>query len=622
MNQLNKDKTVNTHLWKRIAIIAGTFCILVSALLIMNYIQYNRMDPVNVKVIDQLVERLSENPSDEALRQQIRELDLLARKAYFTNQWQVRTGGYLLLIGFAVLIIALQILNSRKKISPDVSELKPENIFFTQKNARKWLAISGAALISTALFFAYLTHHQLSEQFHKGILAEKSEKEIISEEQIEEPAIETEEEVVVAETKVSIEETKEDIPLPEGKTVTNTEIKKTPKAEKKEAPPKVKPTINNFATFRGKNGQGIAYNTNIPTKWDGTTGENIKWKTLIPLHGYNSPIVWGDKVFLSGANAEKKEIYCFNGNTGTILWTANTTGVQGSKGAPEVTDDTGHSAPTLATDGKRIYGIFSNGDVIALDMNGKMVWGKNLGLPENHYGHSSSLIIYKEKLIVQFDDRKEAKLLALNAKTGAQLWRTIRNVKISWASPVIINSENRDEIILAADPFVSSYDPETGKELWKLDCISGEVGPSVGYADGIVFSVNEYSKLAAIKVTGTTPEIIWEDEEYLSDVPSPVATADLLFLPTSWGAVVCYEAKTGTKLWEQEYDYGFYSSPILAEDKVYMIDRAGVMHIVKAGKTFELVSSNPLGEKTDCTPAFADGRIYIRGEKNLYCIGK
>jgi outer membrane protein assembly factor BamB len=176
-------------------------------------------------------------------------------------------------------------------------------------------------------------------------------------------------------------------------------------------------------------------------------------------------------------------------------------------------------------------------------------------------------------------------------------------------------------LILAADPFVASYDPSTGKELWKMEAISGEVGPSVAYADGVVFSVNEYSKLAAISI-GDPPRQLWEDNEYLSDVPSPVATNKYLFLVTSYGTAVCYDAKTGTKHWEKEFGGQIYCSPILAEGRIYVMNSKGTMYIFKADKTFSLIGEPQIGEGTFCTPAFSEGTIIIRGDKNVYCIGK
>jgi len=186
---------------------------------------------------------------------------------------------------------------------------------------------------------------------------------------------------------------------------------------------------------------------------------------------------------------------------------------------------------------------------------------------------------------------------------------------------VIVNTGSQYEVILAADPIVSSYNPLTGKENWQIDCIFGEVGPSVAYADKVVYAVNEYAILVAIDISDK-PKILWESDEYLSDVPSPIATKDLLFMATSYGVMVCYDAKTGEILWEHEFDNGFYSSPMLADGKIYLMDMQGIMHIFKAESKFEMVAASPLGEKCMTTPAFSEGKIYIRGNDHLFSIGK
>ena len=140
-------------------------------------------------------------------------------------------------------------------------------------------------------------------------------------------------------------------------------------------------------------GQGVSYHKNIPIEWDGAAGTNIVWKSAIPKEGFNSPVIWGDKIFIAGADAASREVYCYNRADGKLLWTGKADNIPGSPSAmPKVTEDTGLSAPTLTTDGKRVFAIFATGDVIAFDMNGKRVWAKNLGVPDNHYGHSSSLI--------------------------------------------------------------------------------------------------------------------------------------------------------------------------------------------------------------------------------------
>jgi outer membrane protein assembly factor BamB len=289
--------------------------------------------------------------------------------------------------------------------------------------------------------------------------------------------------------------------------------------------------------------------------------------------------------------------------------------------APKIIRETGYSAPTMTTDGRRVYAIFANGDLAAFDFDGNQVWAKNLGTPLNHYGHSSSLIMFHDLLIIQYDQRGSGSVMALSGKSGEKVWQTSRNVKISWASPVLITNAGRAELILSAEPIVASYNPATGKERWSMPCISGEVGPSVAYADGVVYAVNDFSKLSAIAIADP-PKLLWEDSDYLSDIPSPLATGKYLFLSTSYGASVCYDAKTGTKYWEHEFETPVFASPMLADGKIYLLDKKGVMHILKPDKTYSVIGEPALGEGSSCTPAFADGKILIRGDKNLYCIGK
>jgi outer membrane protein assembly factor BamB len=274
----------------------------------------------------------------------------------------------------------------------------------------------------------------------------------------------------------------------------------------------------------------------------------------------------------------------------------------------------------MATNGRAVFAIFATGDVIALDMSGKRLWARNIGVPDNHYGHSSSLILYKDKLLIQYDTNKSGKLIALTTTSGETAWETARSSKISWSSPVLVNTGSRMELILTTNPNVNAYNPETGKELWNIACLSGEVGPSAGYADGMVFAANEYAKLVGIKIGGT-PEIVWESDEFLPEVSSPLAVNGLLFIATTYGVFACFDAKTGEKIWDQEYGDAFYSSPVYADGKVYITDMSGKTHIVKATKEYQLIGTPELGDKAVCSPVFADGKVYLRGMNQLYCLG-
>ncbi len=594
-----KNPESNIKLLKNIALISAVFAFILCLLIIVNFAQTKRVDPLNVTTMNALTERLAQNPQDEKLKNEIRELDLLARKAFFTNQWQVRIGGYLLLISILVLIICIKTIDSLQPKTLQLPQSKGNAFWEVGQLKQKWVAYTGIGIVILSLLLVVLTHNDLGKNLKQAIANNDTKN---------------------ASDKVA-DVVKNDKNLDESKTIENKDTTATDE-KKTDAPPTYSELIKNCPAFRGVGGLGVDYHKNIPTSWDGKSGKNILWKTAIPLHGFNSPIYWDDQIFISGANANKREVYCFDAKTGKILWTVKVEGIAGSPAkSPETTNDTGNAAPTLTTDGRYVFAVFANGDLIALDMKGNKVWAKNLGVPQNHYGYSSSLIMYRDLLIVQYDQKGSANLMALAAKTGDVVWTKSRSVKISWASPIVANTGKRTEIMLAADPYIAGYNPANGEELWKMDCISGEVGPSLAYADGVVFSVNEYSKLAAIQI-GDAPKQLWEDTEYMSDIPSPVATAQYLFLATSYGTVVCYDSKTGTKHWFHEFNNQTWSSPILVEGKIYLMDKKGIMHIFKADKTFSSVAEPQLGEGSVCTPAFADGKIFIRGDKNLYCVGK
>jgi outer membrane protein assembly factor BamB len=373
--------------------------------------------------------------------------------------------------------------------------------------------------------------------------------------------------------------------------------------------------------FRGPFGNGVSQHKNLPVDWDGSAGRNIRWKTEIPKPGYNSPVLWAEKLFLAGGDSEVRVVYCFHAKTGELLWQQEVRDIPGSPATlPRTSEDTGLSAPTVATDGKHVYAIFATGDIIAFTMTGKRVWARNLGVPDNHYGHSSSLLIWKNHLLVQYDSNKGGRLLSLDTATGNTRWETIRQTGISWASPILAEIGGKHQVILSAEPLVAGYDPETGKELWSVDCMMGEVGPSPAYGEGLVYAANEYARLVAIK-PGAADPIIWENDEYLPEIASPVVSGGLIFIATSYGVLVCYDAATGEKYWEEEAQQGFSASPMVADGKLYAMDTGGIMHIFSLSKEMKKLGAPVLGERAYASPAFSDGTIYLRGEKYLYCIG-
>ena len=636
----NKKMTINDKikLSRNIAIIAGIFSVIVALLLLLNFWQMSTNDPIESKALAALVERLKQEPNNDELKAEIRNFDLLARKAYFNSQWQVKTGAWMLLFGAVVLAFALRYFYSLKaKIEEPDTEV--ENEITSRILAQKGIMIVGGVVLLFALGASFLTvnylnKYDVTKQVAQNTVTAPGEEKIEVINVGTTPQQATESQVTEEPAKV-INKQQE--------TPENEQVQSQPKDEpaKKMEPvakqtqtiqPTSQPVISksgltleevkkNYNSFRGPLAQGVSYSANIPVKWDAESGENICWKSPIPERGLNSPIIWGDKIFLAGSDGKTEEVFCYNRADGKLLWTGNADNIPGSPASPpRVTDDTGLSAPTMTTDGKRVFAIYATGDVIAFDMNGKRIWAKNLGVPDNHYGHSSSLITWANKLIIQYDTNKGGKVMALDNATGNQVWETVRKSKISWASPVLAEVDGKYQVVLTADPIVAGYDVETGKELWSVECMMGEVGPSVAYSDGIVVSANEYARMVAIDIK--TQQTLWENDEYLPEASSPVAYKGLVFIATSYGVLVCYDLKTGEKYWEHDVGTTLYSSPTIADGKVFMMDNDGVMRVYEFGNEMKLVSENTLGETAGTSPAYMDGHIYIRGERNLYCIGK
>jgi outer membrane protein assembly factor BamB len=592
-----------------VVVVSAVFTGLVALLLLLNFYQFSKKDPLDGKALDVLVHRLSENPDDEGLRNDIRNLDLLARKAYFNSRWQIRTGSHLMLFGAIVFAVALRRYYSLKSRIEFPGQTAGNEI--TQRIlSRKGIWMAGAALLAFSLAASYFSNDRL-----KSFESEKSgeiRQDIPPEKEIE----------VVEVGAGTLSSAPESTGVAEPAAVVEIMQEKTDAPKVVQADIPVDPSLykSNYPSFRGPFGNGVTWFKNVPVDFDGPSGRNILWKVAIPLPGNNSPVIWGDKLFLTGASSLKREIYCYDRFGGKLLWTAVADNIQGSPGAvPKVTDDTGLAAPSVATDGRYVFAIFATGDLLAVDMNGSRVWAKNLGVPDNHYGHSSSLLVLKDKLYVQYDTNKARKLMAFSVISGQLLWETNRNVKISWASPILANIGGKYQVILSADPLVAGYDAETGKEAWSSAVLSGEVGPSPAFGEGLVFAAIEYARLVAIHPGDG--RIVWEADEYLPEVSSPVANGGFLFIATSYGVLACYDAKSGAKLWENDSGTGYYSSPVVADNKLFIFDTEGTLQVYAISGEKNLLSESVLGEKVFTTPAFSNGRMYIRAGGSLFCIG-
>ncbi|MBI2192233.1 MAG: PQQ-binding-like beta-propeller repeat protein [Planctomycetes bacterium] len=380
--------------------------------------------------------------------------------------------------------------------------------------------------------------------------------------------------------------------------------------------------------FRGPRGDGVAAGPAAPQFWDGTTGANILWKAKVPLPGENSPVVWNHRVFLTGSDREHREVYAFDAGTGEMLWRRGVETPEGRRaGPPQVFESAGYAASTAAADGRRVYAVFANGDLAAFDFEGQRAWARNLGTPENAYGHASSLLVWRHLLLVQIDqgggDERKSRLLALRARTGETAWQANRPVPSSWSTPLLIESAGREQIITAASPWVIAYDPATGEELWRADCLGGEVAPSPTFGGGFVYVANAFARAAAIRPDGhgdvTRTHVAWTAEDGLPDVCSPLFGDGRLYLLAE-SFLTVYDARTGRKLLERDLEARFQASPSLAGERLYLLTEGGVMILLDARGECPELGRCALGEEARASPAFAGDRLYLRGVRHLYGI--
>lgn len=550
---------------------AAIFSLIVALTMLLSIIQLKSMDPLDNPAISSIKEEFDKDPESAIKAEQVRALDLMSRKAYFSSRRQVETGSYLLIAGAVIFIICQRLIAGNEKSVPSIPGERQDQVSGKVRYT-KYLAGTVAVLTVAAIISSFMLRSNLPDLSGNNTAKAGKEKE------------------------------------------------KKEGSDRKNDAEAFKPDETNYPFFRGQDGRGIAGGSGYPVEWNGENGTNIKWKTKIPKDGKSSPVIWGDKIFVTGAEGSDCEVYCINKKTGEIEWSVSASGIPGEPATPPETDfETGIAASTAATDGKSVCAIFANGNLVCLDMKGNKKWAKNIGTPANVYGYSCSVIMYDGDLIVQFDSNEKVSMMAFDTGSGELKWETLRRGRASWASPVISTFNGEPQVIINGNPEVTSFNAETGKELWSIEVLAGDVAPSLALNSKMVYAVTDYARLAAIK-PGPGPSIVWEDNMFTSDVSSPVATENYLFVATGNGDVACYDAIVGDTLWTHYFMDQFYASPVVAEEKVYLLDRSGVMHIVKAGPKFEIIAESPLGEPSDCTPAFSDKNIYLRSRNNIFCI--
>jgi len=389
--------------------------------------------------------------------------------------------------------------------------------------------------------------------------------------------------------------------------------------------------------FRGPTGDGLAPPTAKPiVKLD--PAQHTVWKTPCPEGGFSSPIVHGDRVFLT---AKGGRVLAFDRHRGRLLWD---TALQVPPLPPlaEGADDfepgmAGLAAPTPVTDGRRVYAFFGDGVIGAVDFAGKQVWAKRLVVrPLNMYGLAASPVLHRGRLIQQVDlDEIEvdeevefrAFIVALDAANGKQLWRKGRPVYSSWPTPLVVAEGDRFSVITCGQPWIIAYDPATGAERWRAKRLEGDVAASpVAHGDLVYASSGPAGDLLAIRLGGrgnvTDSHIAWRVKEGLPDAPSPICDGSRYIQISDNGDVLGLDARKGTLLWTETLHGIFYASPVLAGGKAYLVNTDGLMYVMDPG-TGKVVHKIKLGAKVEvnASPAFVGPYIYLRTNKHLICFG-
>jgi outer membrane protein assembly factor BamB len=385
----------------------------------------------------------------------------------------------------------------------------------------------------------------------------------------------------------------------------------------------------NWPQWRGPRLDGTSKEKKVPIHWNAKS--NVLWKTELPGLGHASPIVFGDRVFTVSAvpQTEERLLLALNRANGKIVWQQPVL-----KSPLEKKHSlNSHASSTPACDGERVFVTFLDVNTVvvaAYDFLGKQQWLVRPGKFSSMHGFCSSPILFEDQVIVNCDHDGDGYIIALDRKTGRELWRIARpNRTRSYCVPLIRDISGRTQMILTGSKCTASYDPRTGKELWLMD------GPTEQFVASPVYSAKddlvlitagypEYHTLA-IRADGQgqvgAEKIAWRTIKGAVYVPSPIIDGDYFFIISEGGIAHCFETKSGKILWTERMG-AHHASLVSANGLIYFLNDNGVMNVVKAGPQFERVAQNVIGEKTFASPAISDGKIFLRGDKHLFCIGQ
>jgi len=391
----------------------------------------------------------------------------------------------------------------------------------------------------------------------------------------------------------------------------------------------------NWMRFRGPNGQGYSSEKELPVKW--SVDENITWKVSIPGHGWSSPIVYDDHVFLTTTTDDgvSCRVVCVNRKSGEIVWDNE---VHRQKTGP-MRKQNSYATPTPVTDGKQVYAVFYDGTVVAIDFSGKLVWKNNDVKFFSLHGLGASPILVDGQLIMPFDGSsredsktgwkipwKNAVILALDTKDGSVSWKGQRGEsRVGHVTPILVN--NGTQLVSAGGDRVQGFDTKTGDRIWSIYSQGEGVTPSPVVGDGVVFTSSgfEAPTLRAIRLNGqgdvTETHIAWEQTKGVAALPSLLYVKPFLYSISRDNILYCLEASTGEITWRERLHGNHWASPVYADGRVYIMNEEGVTTVLRPGAEYKELARNDLGETTFASMAVSNGQFFIRSDKHLYCIG-
>ncbi len=421
----------------------------------------------------------------------------------------------------------------------------------------------------------------------------------------------------------------------------------------------------NWPSFRGDRALGVVENAKLPSSWNVDKGRNVAWKTAIPGLSHSSPIVWGDRIFLTTAissdpntvlqypligdldrrtdvSKHQFRVMAIDKATGKVAWDTLV-----YSGAPRVErhPHNTYAAATPATDGKHLIAFFGSEGLYAFDLDGKLLWKQDLGvldqaafdLPDYKWGYASSPIIYNNLAIVQCDQIKGSFLAAFDVDTGKPVWRTYHEAIPSWSTPGIYEGKTGAELVTNGAEYIRGYDPLTGKELWKLKGTSMISVPTPFVAHDLIFAFSGYSRyiqpiyvirpgargdITPAKDATSTRQIAWTQQRGAPYLSTPLVYGEYLYIILGNGLLTCYRARNGEKIYQQRLGNGGYftASPVGGGGKIYFTDEDGEVYVVKAGPEYELLAENHMGDLAMATPAITARTLLYRTQHYLFAL--